>query len=63
MSKRKRGSNKRTPRMSGPASDCLVIRDGEVVGSFTPKPRLPKRLSIVEAIDGSGLIVQISDLR
>jgi hypothetical protein len=60
MAKRKRGSNKRQPRMSGPASDCLVIRDGEVVGSFTPRPRPLKRTSVIE-IDGE-LIIRVTDL-
>lgn len=63
MAKRKRGTNKRDPRMSGPSSDCLVIRDGEVVGTFTPRRTMPKGLSVVQAIDGSGWIVQKSELR
>lgn len=62
MAKRKRGSNKRQPRMSGPASDCLVIRmsDNEVIGSFVPKPRPLKRTSVIE-VDGE-LIIRVTDL-
>lgn len=60
MAKRSRVAY-RQPRMSGPASDCLVIKDGEVVGTFTPTPRPPKRTSVVTLPNGE-LIVRISDL-
>ena len=57
----KRGHNKRQPRVSGPASECLVIKDGVLVGAFIPKPKPLKKHSVVTLPSGE-LIVRISDL-
>jgi hypothetical protein len=61
----RRRVQRREPRYSAPASDCLVKRliDGKetVIGSFTPKPREERRRKVVMLPSGKA-ILRLTDL-
>lgn len=60
MAKRSR-VQKRKPRYSGPASDCISIFPDGTIQSFSARPKGPKRTSVVTLPNGE-LIVRITDL-
>lgn len=63
MASMRKRTMKRQPRVNGPTSECYVIRNGEVVGTFTPKTRTSQRCTIVpDPDDPSKLMVRVVDL-